>query len=687
MRRIPEDVHAAACFRNVEQLYELGTWGWNALSKAPGASLVTTRLRKIAAELPIPAPWSAAELWGWGLPAQGTLGALWLERKHGLVGAVMIAEPRTFKRKLKRLKGLTSSSHRGRELLSLTSTTGERVFCRLDSTLLFCAEDPDRAARGADKLQKGSLWASLGESQKEIVRTSEAWGTVNLYAHEASVGLKVETDGVSFRSRISGPMLRNLQGKAGMPRRLARYLRGRQTAIYFRLPRPLLATFAATSPHVRPAVASLMRRGLTGEAVLVSGENGPFGALIGTTGREASLKLFNLAAGRLFAAKRRHPPSKPASGDTGLQMKRFEQQNELPALRITYEPNLKTSSEPLDLLLAASPKAVVLTTEDSVRAVLRNRMSRKKARLSSRHTTEEQMGLGEGGVVSGRSPLGDPLHPLAGFLRPHVESLPPRAKKSFHLLRFLLDQLHSHSLGARLLPPDTIEIAYRIRTLHRENRTDDDKARPMWHRFLNETYQGKGDEAKETYREIKESFPKTRYSKLDDRIDPGLAAGTAKTAILAAIFVPAFVRYLRRSRAAQARANIRRLALAAQAASLEERVSEDGEARKGGFPLGDTGWAPKEPCCKQPGGTCRPNGPDTTNGYSPIWKKLGGLPRHSSPYQYRYVGTSDTSSVGFTVQARGDLDCDSTFSLYTIEGRLKNGKVVLGEINVQNPLE
>jgi type II secretory pathway pseudopilin PulG len=248
----------------------------------------------------------------------------------------------------------------------------------------------------------------------------------------------------------------------------------------------------------------------------------------------------------------------------------------------------------------------------------------------------------------------------------------------------LLDQLHSHALGVGLAPPDSIEIAYRVRTLHREGHPQDDKARLLWDRFLKQRYDARDEEATELLTQMEESFPKTRYARLGDGLEKGfLSTGIGGAA--SAIVIPAFVKYIRRAKAAEAPANLRRLAAAAQARyGSGERIGQDGTVQAQGFPEGDTGWTPERPCCTYPKKKCPPLGPDSL---PTTWSALGGLPHRPFRFQYRYVGAPQASPPRFTVQARGDLDCDEDFSLYTLEGRVRNGRVVLGDIQVQKPLE
>src|SRR5260370_19256986 len=73
--------------------------------------------------------------------------------------------------------------------------------------------------------------------------------------------------------------------------------------------------------------------------------------------------------------------------------------------------------------------------------------------------------------------------------------------------------------------------------------------------------------------------------------------------ILAAVAIPAFMKYIRRSKAVEATMNVRKLADAAVAYAVEQQPKQKARFT---FPK-STDWAPAHNCCGQPGDKCAPN--------------------------------------------------------------------------------
>jgi hypothetical protein len=111
--------------------------------------------------------------------------------------------------------------------------------------------------------------------------------------------------------------------------------------------------------------------------------------------------------------------------------------------------------------------------------------------------------------------------------------------------------------------------------------------------------------------------------------------------INAAIAIPAFTKYIRRSKTMEATMNVRRLAEAVSA------QPQDTWAK-----LPDSDWTPPGSPCGQPGSKFAPN-PSLWRGEP--WATLSFSVDEPSYYQYRVSRDAD----GVVVEARADLDCDS----------------------------
>jgi type II secretory pathway pseudopilin PulG len=151
----------------------------------------------------------------------------------------------------------------------------------------------------------------------------------------------------------------------------------------------------------------------------------------------------------------------------------------------------------------------------------------------------------------------------------------------------------------------------------------------------------------------------------------------------AAVAIPAFTRYVKKSRTAEARTNLSALANAAVALQQE----------KGGprfsFPV-TTPWTPEKLCCGSDPGHCVPRAGEWEH---PTWKALQwkALPLGANGranYQYRFVSSGRGKKATFTVEASGDLDCNGVTSHFSITGRPDGkGGTEVSAPEIRNELE
>jgi type IV pilus assembly protein PilA len=144
---------------------------------------------------------------------------------------------------------------------------------------------------------------------------------------------------------------------------------------------------------------------------------------------------------------------------------------------------------------------------------------------------------------------------------------------------------------------------------------------------------------------------------------PQLEGATPAVAVVgvgAAVAIPAFMKYIRRSKAAEAPAQLGALRAGVEAFYAQHRSA----GRRFRFPA-STGWTPPAGCCASPGGRC----PGDAHAFdAPTWRALGFAPADPHYYQYRFTSTGTGKSARFTAEARGDLDCNGTYSDYRVEG-------------------
>ncbi len=135
--------------------------------------------------------------------------------------------------------------------------------------------------------------------------------------------------------------------------------------------------------------------------------------------------------------------------------------------------------------------------------------------------------------------------------------------------------------------------------------------------------------------------------------------------ILAAVAIPAFMDYMKRSKKTEATLQLNKLGKNAKRSYLEQS----------NFVVGNAAQKPTKPggngCCSGPNNHC----PADPTGFAndPIWKALDFQIDEASLFVYDYAGTPTT----FTSTATGDMDCDGTEIVYTLTGSATDGNVAV----------
>jgi type IV pilus assembly protein PilA len=143
--------------------------------------------------------------------------------------------------------------------------------------------------------------------------------------------------------------------------------------------------------------------------------------------------------------------------------------------------------------------------------------------------------------------------------------------------------------------------------------------------------------------------------------------------ILAAVAIPAFMDYMKRSKKTEAALQLNKIGKNAK------RYYSEASS----YVTGSAGTLPAKPatggCCG--GGGASPNhclAVPASFAADATWKKLDFQIDEDSLFYYDYNGTSSST---FTAKATGDLDCDGTEIVYTLTGSATGGNpaVVLTE--------
>jgi type IV pilus assembly protein PilA len=135
--------------------------------------------------------------------------------------------------------------------------------------------------------------------------------------------------------------------------------------------------------------------------------------------------------------------------------------------------------------------------------------------------------------------------------------------------------------------------------------------------------------------------------------------------ILAAVAIPAFMKYIRRSKTVEATMNIRKMFDSTVAYYEAEHADSSGNILAKQFPSSKS-WTPSTNACVETGQKYAPSA-HTTDWADPTWMALNFSVDDPFYYGYQAVrGTGTGAATGDTFQlaAQGDLNCNGTSSLF-----------------------
>jgi prepilin-type N-terminal cleavage/methylation domain-containing protein len=145
--------------------------------------------------------------------------------------------------------------------------------------------------------------------------------------------------------------------------------------------------------------------------------------------------------------------------------------------------------------------------------------------------------------------------------------------------------------------------------------------------------------------------------------------------ILAAIAIPAFSRYVKKSRTAEASSHLNKIWSGAVAYYEADHADSGTTVQPKQFPTAAAPQYGTNCCSVTPGGKC----PGSATTYdNAIWVALNfNVP---DPHMFRpsYNSTGTRGAAVFTAYANGDLDCDTTYSTF-----MRNGSVSATSGDVQ----
>ncbi|GAB4536121.1 MAG: hypothetical protein Tsb0020_51060 [Haliangiales bacterium] len=143
--------------------------------------------------------------------------------------------------------------------------------------------------------------------------------------------------------------------------------------------------------------------------------------------------------------------------------------------------------------------------------------------------------------------------------------------------------------------------------------------------------------------------------------------------ILAAVAIPAFLRYMNKARSTEAEQFIKKITDGARA-YYHNPPQAGFTPTAGQFPVSAV-QTPAAACCASPGQKCP--GADALFDSNASWQALNFRIDDPHFFQYNYIAVDPAlPTADLTAEAIGDLDCDTTvFSTYQMRTRLNNGEI------------
>ncbi|HKE15846.1 MAG TPA: prepilin-type N-terminal cleavage/methylation domain-containing protein [Kofleriaceae bacterium] len=144
--------------------------------------------------------------------------------------------------------------------------------------------------------------------------------------------------------------------------------------------------------------------------------------------------------------------------------------------------------------------------------------------------------------------------------------------------------------------------------------------------------------------------------------------------ILAAVAIPAFMKYIKKSKTTEATTHVQKIYLGARTYWMDRNTQEGAiVADQPQFPEPSIATRVASTTCCAGGGAQEKCPPEAALWAGEPWKSLKFSMDDPHYYGYRYTVANNTAAAGgqgseFTAFAEGDLDCDTTFSRFSMYG-------------------
>ena len=156
--------------------------------------------------------------------------------------------------------------------------------------------------------------------------------------------------------------------------------------------------------------------------------------------------------------------------------------------------------------------------------------------------------------------------------------------------------------------------------------------------------------------------------------------------ILASVAIPAFMRYIRRSKSSEATMNLRKMYDASITYFLEDFAARNGAILAQQFPQNVATTPPVKACN---GNTSQKITPNADAWNAPTWQSLHFSVEDPHYYQYGFTSAGTGSDAAFTAGSWGDLNCDGLLSTFERVGTIDDENNVNGGAGLytENPIE
>ena len=152
--------------------------------------------------------------------------------------------------------------------------------------------------------------------------------------------------------------------------------------------------------------------------------------------------------------------------------------------------------------------------------------------------------------------------------------------------------------------------------------------------------------------------------------------------ILAAVAIPAFIKYLRKSKTVEATEGLDKIKAGAKSYFQADHYSQQGNLTPKTFPV-DAPQTPGDPtgadCCSNAttGPKCAANADAWNVGRG--WKQLKFQMSEPHYYAWSFSSSGTNKAARFTARANSDLDCDGETSEYKLLGSVDSEFGVIGK--------